>query len=188
MSPKKNTFARQHPPMTTQIKLYKKTWKGLRLVAMGLPLFCVCIWKAQREDVDAMEQLLGWFGSCFFGFGLFVGFFHTFDRRPQIILDEDGIWDRSIREPKVFWEQVRAVHQWGVYGQIFVAVKVDKTFQRRQSKYAWVQPISRLLKGKDLNINLSQLSVDAQQMANCIKEMSKVEKENRLETLTKYFS
>ena len=35
---------------------------------------------------------LSFYSICFFGLGILIGLFHSFDRRAQIIINENGVW------------------------------------------------------------------------------------------------
>lgn len=59
-----------------------------------------------------------------------VGLFHVFDKRPQIIIIETGIWDRPISQDEVKWEQNLNLH----LGQINIDENKLTDFINRLSK------------------------------------------------------
>jgi hypothetical protein len=75
----------------TEIKLYKKLIKGLRIIAMAIPFVAIGIWAITKEPLGTMNYIMGWLCTVFFGLGFLIGLFQTFDRRPQIIITEKGI-------------------------------------------------------------------------------------------------
>ena len=90
----------------TEIKLYKTTTKGLKIIGMCLPFVVMGLWMITDNPYGITEYYMGWFCMCFFGLGIPVGLFQTFDRRPQIIINENGIWDRTTNQDEVKWEQI----------------------------------------------------------------------------------
>ncbi len=79
----------------TEIKIYKSRKKVLKLFLLATPLIMIGIWMIIRADSSEMQRILGWIGTCFFGLAILVGLFHLFDKRPQIIINEIGIYDRT---------------------------------------------------------------------------------------------
>lgn len=85
----------------TEIKLYKTTTKGLKIIGMCLPFVAIGLWMIMDNPYGSTEYVMGWVGTCFFGLGLPVGLFQTFDKRPQIVITENGIWDRTTNQDEV---------------------------------------------------------------------------------------
>lgn len=79
----------------TEIKLYKSNKKALKLFLFSAPLITVGIWMILREDGTQTDRIMGWLGTIFFGLAIPVGLFHLFDKRPQVIINEIGIYDRT---------------------------------------------------------------------------------------------
>ena len=73
----------------TEVKLYKTTLKGLKIFALTIPFVIIGIWMIIKDESS------GWLITLFFGLGIPVGLSQLFDRRPQIIINENGIWDRT---------------------------------------------------------------------------------------------
>ncbi|MDF7818685.1 hypothetical protein P1X15_13800 [Runella sp. MFBS21] len=84
-----------------EIKLYKIPLKGLKIFALTIPFVAIGIWMINKEQVGTTNYIMGWLSTCFFGLGIVVGFFQIFDRKPQIIITENGIWDRTTKQGEV---------------------------------------------------------------------------------------
>ena len=75
--------------------MYKSPMKAIKVFAFTVPFVVLGIWMVNTVT-DAADRIVGWLNICFFGLGLPIGLFHLLDRRPQIIINENGIWDRQL--------------------------------------------------------------------------------------------
>ncbi|MEO8887534.1 MAG: STM3941 family protein [Mucilaginibacter sp.] len=104
-----------------EIKIYKSKWKALRLILLVLPFVCFASWDIVNNS-KIEPEFLNWFCICFFGLGIPLGIFNLLDKRPELILSETGIFDRSsygIFEKKtnkgfIKWEDITDayVYEW----------------------------------------------------------------------------
>lgn len=171
----------------TEVKLYKTTLKGLKIFALTIPFVVIGIWMITKTDSSLTDKVMGWFGTLFSGLGIVVGFFHLFDSRPQIIINENGIWDRTTNQDEVKWEQIQGAYPLDIYGQKFISLIVDATFVFKQKQYKWAAKINGAIGAQKLNLQLSQLKMDEKKMTTFIQEMTKAEKHNRSIIIKKYF-
>lgn len=171
----------------TEIKLYKKPLKGLKIVALGIPFVAIGIWTTLKEPIGTADYIMGWLSICFFGLGILVGLFQTFDRRPQIIITENGIWDRTTKQDEVKWEQIKKAYPLDIYKQKFVSLVVDKTFKMNKNLYKWASKLNKVIGAQKINLQISQLKIDEYKMTDFINEMIITEKENRQLIIKKYF-
>lgn len=104
----------------TEIKLYKTPIKGLKIIGMCLPFIAIGLWMITDNPYGTTDYILGWIGTCFFGLGIPVGLFQTFDKRPQIVITENGILDRTTNQVKVKWEQIIEAYPLDIHGQNFI--------------------------------------------------------------------
>jgi hypothetical protein len=124
------------------IQLYKKPFKGLRIIAFTLPFVLIGIWMLSSEPAGSVGHVAGWIGTCFFGLGIPVGLFQTFDRRPQLIITQDTIWDRTTKQDSIKWEQIEDAYPLAISGQQFVCLVLDSTFAPRQKQYTWTAALN----------------------------------------------
>ncbi len=94
-----------------------------------------------------------WVGSAlaFFGLGLPVGLFQTFDKRPQIVITENGIWDRTTNQDEVKWEQIIEAYPLDIHGQKFISLVTDDTFVFKKNPYKWAAKINEFVGAQNLN-------------------------------------
>ena len=171
----------------TKFKLYKRPLKGLRIFALTIPFVAIGIWMINKEPVGTTNYIMGWISTCFFGLGIPVGLFQTFDRRPQIIITENGIWDRTTKQEEIKWEQIQEAYPLDIYKQKFVSLVIDDTFVLKKNLYKWAAKLNEEIGAQKVNLLISQLKIDEQKMTNFINEIIATEKKNRQGIIKKYF-
>ena len=169
----------------SEIKLYKSSWKAIRLLALSILFVILGIWTIKTERMWTFDYFMGWVISCFFGLSASIGFFHFFDKRPQIIINEHGIWDRTTNQDEIRWEQIKRAYSVNIYGQKFISLNVDNSFVFKQKEYKWAAKIRTKIKAQRLNVSLGQIKIDEKQFIFFINKMSKTKFENRIELINK---
>lgn len=171
----------------TAVKLYKSPLKGLKILALTIPFVAIGVWMILETPIGSFDYRIAWFCACFFGLGIPVGLFQVFDRRPQIIITEHGIWDRTNRQGEIHWDQIKDAYPLDIFKQQFVSLVLDDTFMMKKKLYKWAGNLHEAIGAQKVNLLLSQLNVDKRRMAAFIKEMAGAEKQNRYDILKKYF-
>lgn len=163
----------------TEIKLYKTTTKGLKIIGMTIPFVVIGLWMITDNPSGSTEYIMGWVGTCFFGLGIPVGLFQTFDKRPQIIINENGIWDRTTNQGEIKWEQIIEAYPLDIAGQKFISLVTDDTFVFTKKLYKWAAKINEEIGAQNLNLSLGQINIDECDLTNLINELSKTERKER---------
>lgn len=169
----------------TEIKLYKTTTKGLKIIGMSLPFVAFGLWMITQEPIGTTPYIMGWICTCFFGLGILVGLFQTFDKRPQIIITENGIWDRTTKQGEVKWEQIIEAYPLDIYGQKFISLVTDDTFVYKKKPYKWAERINKGIGVQNLNLHLGQINIDEIELTNFINQLSQLnidERRKRIKT------
>ncbi|CAM3410321.1 STM3941 family protein [Aequorivita lipolytica] len=162
-----------------EIKLYKTTAKGLKIIGLTIPFVVIGIWMITQDSPGTINYIMGWFGVCFFGLGIPVGLFQIFDKRPQIIINENGIWDRTTNQDEIKWEQIIVAYPIDIFGQKFVSIVADNTFIFKKKQYKWAAKINKQIGAQQLNLNLGQININVNTLNDLINKLSKSEKEER---------
>jgi hypothetical protein len=168
-----------------EIKLYKSPWKALRLLALSMPFVAFALWSILKEDVGD-GKALEWFTLCFFGLGVPISLFHLFDRRPQIIINEIGVFDRTIHTDFINWELILNAYPVNIYNQNFICLEVNNEFKPSKKKGLLYRRVARLNENmgfQEINLNLGQISIDADKLTKFILAMSNAESFERKEQL-----
>ena len=163
----------------TEIRLYKTTTKGLKIIGMCLPFVAIGLWFITQEPIGTTNYIMGWVSTCFFGLGIPIGLFQTFDRRPQIIISENGIWDRTTNQDEVKWEQIVEAYPLDIFEQKFVSIKTDSTFIFKKKTYKWAEKINKKIGAQNLNLHLGQINIDEIELTNFINRLCKENIEER---------
>ena len=162
-----------------EIRLYKSRGKAIKLILLCSIFVAAGIWMINSADAP---HWAGWLGIGFFGLGYPVGFFHLFDRRPQIIINEIGIFDRTSIRETINWEIIKDAYLMDVHGQKFICLIVDEKFEPSKKKggaYRTGAKLNKALGFQDLNISLGQHKIDEQRLGQFILAMSKADKPQR---------
>ncbi len=157
-----------------EIKLYKSPWKAIKLILECSIFIFGGIWGLETSKIPTF---ISWLCIGFFGLGYPVGLFHLFDRRPQIIINEIGIFDRTIHKDFINWEIIKDAYTINIYGQKFICLMVDEKFKPSKKKgkvYKKViirQQLNAAIGAQDLNLSLGQIKIDAEKLTEFILAM-----------------
>lgn len=162
-----------------ELKLYKSPWKAIKLllgcsafVALGVFLLC---------QPDA-PRLAAWLSIGFFGLGIPASIFQLLDRRPQIIINEVGIFDRTAHRDFINWEIIQDAYLVELNRQPFICLVVDAAFEPSRTKGSLGRGMAALNKGlgfQELNISLGFVRVNVERLAAFILAMQMAEKPER---------
>ena len=122
---------------------------------------------------------IAWMNIGFFGLGYPVGFFHLLDRRPQIIINDIGIYDRTTNVETINWEIIEDAYLADIHGQKFICLVVDEAFEPSRKKSKWYQKtvnFNKSLGFQELNISLGQVQIDELELTEFILAMSNANK------------
>ncbi len=172
----------------TEIKLYKSRWKGIKLIALSVPFVIAGIWMISKEQKGTFDYFMGWFAILFFGLGILLGIFIIFDRKPQIIISENGIWDRSLKQEQINWEQIKETYPIDINNQKFISIVVDQTFEFKKKQYKWIGNLNKFIGVQRLNLNLSQIKIDEVIVSELLNKIINSEKNERLNHIRMFSS
>lgn len=170
----------------TEIKLYKTTTEGLKIIGMCLPFVVIGLWMITQEPIGTTPYIIGWVCTCFFGLGIPVGLFQTFDKRPQIIITDSGIWDRTTNQDEVKWEQIIEAYPLDIHGQKFISLVTDDTFILKKKPYKWASKINEFVGAQNLNLHLGQINIDEIELTNFINKLTKETSEERRKSIKNF--
>jgi hypothetical protein len=150
-----------------EIKLYKSRWRAIKLILLCSIFVIGGIFMVRSTDAP---EWAGWFNIFFFGLGYPVGIYHLFDRRPQIIINELGIYDRTAHQEFINWKIIHDAYLISIHGQKFISLVVDKDYEpKRVGKFA--KKLAKIVGAQELNISLGQVKIDEKRLAEFIRTM-----------------
>lgn len=163
----------------TEYKLYKSRSKAVKLLLLSTLFVAGGIFMLQQADAP---RWAAWLCIVFFGMGIPLGFFQLLDRRPQILINEWGIFDRTLHRDFINWEIIRDAYLASVNGQQFICLVVDKEFEPSKKKGGIQRQLASLNKElgfQELNLNVGSVQVDAARLTAFILAMKSAEKPGR---------
>jgi len=158
----------------------------MKLFLLATPLIAVGIWMIIVDGGSETDRIMGWVGTCFFGLAIPIGLFHLFDKRPQVIINEIGIYDRTIHDEFINWEIIKDAYPINIYGQHFICLLVPENFRpsdRKSKFYKGIVKLNEELGAQELNIQLGQLEVDTIKLTEFIVAMTQAEKSKKSELI-----
>jgi hypothetical protein len=166
-----------------EFKLYKSPGRAKRLI-LGCSVFVIIgFWQLESEHTPLW---MAYSSICFFGLGVIVGLFHLLDDRPQIVINEVGIFDRMGQKEMINWEIIKDAYLLNISGQPFICVVVDEKFKPSKKKgsfYRKVANLSEFIGAQEINISLGQLNVDYQKLTDFILQMRSATKSDKNDML-----
>ena len=161
-----------------ELKIYKSPWMVIKLL-LGCSIFVgVGIWIVMEDA----SNWIGWANISFFGLGFPFGLYQLLDKRPQIIINEFGIFDRTTHNDFINWELIQDAYINNLNGQKFICLVVDESFEHSKKKGRWFKKVASMNKAlgfQELNIMLGQIKIDKVKFTAFILAMSKADKPNR---------
>ena len=132
--------------------------------------------------IEDFSNWIGWANISFFGQGYPLGLYQLFDKRPQIIINEFGIFDRTIHKEFINWELIQDAYLNSINGQKFICLVVEESFELSKKKGRWYKKVASMNKAlgfQELNIMLGQIKIEEEKFTEFILAMSKADKPNR---------
>jgi hypothetical protein len=165
-----------------EIKLYKSPIKSIRLLFLSSLLVLINVWLLYEGE----NSKIYWFGLFLFGIGFIIGMFNVLDRRPQIILNKVGIWDRAIREDVIKWEYIEDAYETDFQKQVFISIVTNNGFIKKKKTYSWASWINKKVGAQDLNLILTYINVDIEKLITLINILKIEPLEKREELIEMY--
>lgn len=168
-----------------EIRLYKSKWKILGLLLGSLIFVFGGIHMLGTADTDPVKKIISWTSILFFGLGIPIFLYNLLDRRPQIVINEVGILDRSIVKEFINWNVIDNAYlvDTGVKF-ICLVMKPGTDLKKSQSWFASkMSSINQSFGFQEININLASIKIDEKRLAEFILEMSKAQPQERQQLL-----
>ncbi|GEM55714.1 hypothetical protein B0A58_16110 [Flavobacterium branchiophilum NBRC 15030 = ATCC 35035] len=163
----------------TELKLYKSNSKGFKILAMSLPFVSIGIWMIAENHNGTFDFYMGWFITSFFGLGILIIIFNFLDKRPQIVIYENGIWNRTTKQNEIKWEQIKECYLIDIYNQKFISIVTNETFALKKNTFSWLNKLNKYVAAQEMNINLGLINIDENKLTDFINNIRLSEKSLR---------
>jgi len=170
----------------TEIKFYKSSWKAIKLMLLCSLFVAGGIFMLNQAD---SPKLIAWLITLFFGLGYPAGLYQLLDRRPQIIINEIGIFDRTTHHDFINWEIIQDAYVSEMHKQTFICLVVNEEFEPSRKKGKFRQTVAELNKElgfQDLNLSLYYVNINAVRLLDFIlvaRTAERTQRENLLKQL-----
>lgn len=154
-----------------EIKLYKSPWRAIKLILLSSIFVALGLWGI---STGKMPSWIAYLNLGFFGLGYPIGLFHLFDRRPQIIINEVGIFDRTTSKDFINWEIIQDAYLIDIHKQKFICLIVDEKYKPSKTKsklYQKVAEFNEAIGSQELSISLGQVKINPEKLTEFIKLM-----------------
>jgi hypothetical protein len=171
-----------------EVKIYKSPWKVIRMMLLASIFVIIGIYMLSKPGAPVF---LAWLSILFFGMAYPFGLFQLFDRRPQIIINEIGIFDRTAHKDFINWEIIQDAYLVNVQKQKFICLVVAQQFEPSRSKGKLAKNmagLSRSLGFQELNISLGNVRINEERLMAFILAMRSAERVNRDHLISKMLS
>ena len=133
------------------------------------------------------EPIVGWSCIGFFGLAYPLGIYNLIDKKPMIIINEIGIFDRSANQEFINWELILDAYPINISGQKFICLIIDEKFKPSRKKgtfYRSAVKLNEAIGAQELNIHLGQIEkIDEIKLTEFILQMSKADKSTKTELI-----
>lgn len=153
-----------------ELKIYKSRWQGIKLMLL-CSLFVVPSIVFLLYHLNPEHTWMWWLCTCFFGLGYPLGLFQVFDRRPRVIINDIGIYDRTLESRIINWEVINTAYFIERQKQYYICLEIDPKFEPSATKSKFYKKMARINKElgfQELNIVVTNLDVDRDKLLNLI--------------------
>lgn len=120
---------------------------------------------------DMRGQIIGWSSILLFGFGAVVFLIQLLNTAPRIILNDEGIEDKSLGIGKILWDDIEAAYPNNIFTNKFISLQVrniEKYLQRTSKPKRKLASYNQALGFETLNLNLVGLAISQKDIMTLI--------------------
>jgi hypothetical protein len=154
-------------------------WRNLFLTLAGLAFVGggIFILLIPPPSGESRPLLIGWGCILFFGACALVGLWQLFDSRPRIILDDEGIFDRSLGPGKIPWGRIEGAYIQSIHGTEFICLQLldaDRHLQNLSAGKRALVELNAQLGFTPISLNLSGTNANAAELLEIILKAARL--------------
>ncbi len=141
----------------------RKTFVVLLCLCLALTACAAFVLATGRADTGRSD-VVPWLAVAVFGVGAALAAWQLLDRRPRIVADDEGLFDRTLGIGRIPWNAITDAHLGVVLGRPFLWLSLadpDEWTRRLPLRLRIGHRASRRLVGGDLHVNLTGIDGDA---------------------------
>ncbi|MGA2541133.1 MAG: STM3941 family protein [Verrucomicrobiota bacterium] len=161
-------------PIIEQFVFKRSYWKIVPLLIASLAFVASGVFLLLRSP----DKWVGWMSIIFFGACALVFVWQLLDARPRLIIDDSGVFDRSLGVGVIPWSQIVDAYPRTITSSSFVCLVLHQAcpfLSRLPSRRRAFAKLNRQLGFTDFSINLSGLAVDPAEVCELILKRAKLE-------------
>lgn len=140
-----------------------------------MPFVLVGVWLIYHQHL-----IIGWLNIGFFGFGIVLKTINLLDRRPQIIINETGIFDRSAYKDFINWDIIDHAYWNTSYTQAFVCLIIKDEYKHLIEGNEKLRELSKAMGYEEININLGPVrNIDHEKLTGLIVNLASAKPADR---------
>jgi hypothetical protein len=104
----------------------------------------------------AGQRLAGWSSTIFFGGCALIFVWQLIDSRPRLIIDDDGIYDRTLGIGRIPWSDIRGAYLRSISKNVFICLELrdSEHYVRRTNA------VKRALAGANAALGFTPISLN----------------------------
>ncbi len=118
---------------------------------------------------------VGWMSIIFFGSGIPLFIWQIADSRPRLIIDDEGVNDRTLGVGKILWKDIGGAYLKSIQNNDFICLQLKNT-EKYLGKLSPIKQATASANAKlgftPLSLNLSGVSANADQVLELVLKMS----------------
>lgn len=173
--------------MNDRIVIYKSRKKAVIITFIGF-LLAIGGWLFIRY---AVNNVSGWSLIILAAFCVIFGIGSWFERKPSLLLTENGITELSGKREEIEWDAIRQVDEFYFRGQFFIRLFTDKDYKRDIIQPTWFYRVDRIYAKEGVRaifIRVDFLEVNALQLCDFIDRMIRADTRGRIRLLKRFRS
>lgn len=172
--------------MNNKVEIYQSGKKAM-LITFLSPILAIAGWLFLQytDNITA-----GWSFLILAGLCLIYGIGTWYDRKPYLILTENGITELSVIREEIEWEAIRQVNDFYYRGQFFVCLLLNRDYKPDLIRPTWFYRLDRLYElqnVKAIYIRTGILEINSAQLIRMINSLRKADVISRKKLLQKPF-
>jgi hypothetical protein len=128
-----------------------------------------------REENGGFDYFFGWAALLFFGLGILIGLKQLFSKQVQIEIDENGIWDKSLKFGKIDLKYIKGAYPISVMDSHFISLILEKEYESKISQYEWSSKINQEIGAQKVNLNLAHIKADKEKISEIVNKLAKMD-------------
>ena len=157
------------------ITIANSRFKALALTVCSLGFVAGGLFILSKADVD--DTWIGWTAVTFFGACALVGIWMLLDARPRLVIDDSGIYDRTIGIGKIPWSEIEGAYIRSIQGNDFICLKLrnqDAYLDKLSSVKRSMVKANEALGFTPISLNLSGVAADSDQILELVLKYSEL--------------